>query len=64
MGKEKKRAVQFQLQLHIGITLSYVSSSVSLTYQDVKSVLGATHLGKERKKYHYQVENFCELQKQ
>lgn len=61
-GKEKSSPVPIA-ELHAGITLSYESSSVSSTHQVVKSVLGATRLGKE-KKNHYPVENFYELQEQ
>lgn len=63
MGEEKKRAVQFQLQSYTRESHCLMNPPVSSTHQVVNSVLGATHLGKQ-KKNHYPVENFYELQEQ
>lgn len=50
MGEEKKRAVQFQLQSYTRESHCLMNPPVSSTHQGVNSVLGATRLGKEKKK--------------
>lgn len=62
-GKEKSSPVPVA-ELHTRITLSYVSSCVFDPPRCQVCAGGNAFRKRKKKKQHYQVENFCKLQKQ